>query len=99
MTTLLQHVQKMIDARQRQYYAILDEQQPQDRSKPPVTAEAVNTETRAKLAKLLFGPDGEAKATPAMKRLLDSWAEAGYPTEGKLHRAHAINPLKIYMLA
>ncbi|KAL8898769.1 MAG: hypothetical protein Q9207_006538 [Kuettlingeria erythrocarpa] len=81
MSTLLQHIQKTIDARQRQHYASLDEQQPPGQSKPSVTGEAVNIETRAKLAKLLFGPDGEAKATPAMKRLLDSWAELGYPSE------------------
>lgn len=87
MTTLLQHIQKMMDARQRQQYANLDEQQQPGRSKPSVTAEAVNIETGAKLAKLLFGPGGEANATPAMSRLLDSWVELGYPTEGKLHRA------------
>lgn len=87
MKRLLQHVQKMTSAKERQHYACLNEQQQPGKSKPSVTAKAVNMEARAKLAKLLFGPDGENNATPGMKRLLDSWADLGYPSEGKPDKA------------
>lgn len=55
--------------------------------KSSVAAGVVSGEVRDRLAKLLFGPDGGANASPAMKRLLDSWSELGYPSEGKVNGA------------
>ncbi|KAL8802208.1 MAG: hypothetical protein Q9200_006672 [Gallowayella weberi] len=50
-------------------------------SKAPRTADELTAEVRARVAKLLFGPRGEKGATLAMKRLLTSWVEMGYPED------------------
>lgn len=88
MVTLLQHVEKVIDlSRQRRDEKA--QRQPEESKpkepKPLESAKEVTEEIRARLAKLLFGPDGEANASASMKRLLDSWVVMGYPEEGKQH--------------
>ncbi|KAI4175316.1 MAG: hypothetical protein LQ348_006196 [Seirophora lacunosa] len=84
MVTLLQHVEKVIDlSRQRRDEKA--QRQPEESKpkepKPLESAKEVTEEIRARLAKLLFGPDGEANASASMKRLLDSWVVMGYPEE------------------
>ena len=49
---------------------------------PTPTAETVMADAREKVARLLFGLKWEGNATPAMKRLVTSWVQVGYPGEG-----------------
>ncbi|KAL8698986.1 MAG: hypothetical protein Q9201_006268 [Fulgogasparrea decipioides] len=78
MTSLIKHVQQMIDAKEHERLKRIGKKHtPQ--VKHPQTAESVTAEVREHIARLLFGPTGEANATPAMKRLLASWVEMGYP--------------------
>ena len=46
------------------------------------TAVSEAAEVREKMAKLMFGPDGEKYANAGMKRLLTSSIEMGYPIQG-----------------
>ncbi|KAL9010400.1 MAG: hypothetical protein Q9173_004664 [Seirophora scorigena] len=79
MVSLLQHVENVIDLR-RQRRNEKAQRQPEE-SRSAESAKEVTEEIRARLAKLLFGPDGEANASAGMKRLLDSWVVMGYPEE------------------
>lgn len=86
MVSLLQHVEKVIDLRRQQRNEKAQRQPEESKPeepKPLESAKEVTEEIRARLAKLLFGSDGEANATASMKRLLDSWVVMGYPEEGK----------------
>ncbi|KAI4128034.1 MAG: hypothetical protein LQ338_002925 [Usnochroma carphineum] len=80
MNKLLQHVRKIISSKYEQRLQRTQKEQ-SGQAKPSVSAEAVSVEVRASLAKLLFGPDGESNASSAMKRLLTSWVDLGYPRE------------------
>ena len=83
MKTLLGHVRSVINARHREWLEKTANKQSRQLN-PPLAVESVTKEVRARLSKLLFGPAGETNASPAMKRLLTSWAEVGYPNEGDL---------------
>ncbi|KAL8721754.1 MAG: hypothetical protein Q9181_007641 [Wetmoreana brouardii] len=80
MTSLIKHVQGMIDAKEQERVERMAKKHT-SQAKPPQSAESVMAETREHIARLLFGPTGEANATPAMKRLLTSWVETGYPSK------------------
>ncbi|KAL9026516.1 MAG: hypothetical protein Q9196_004833 [Gyalolechia fulgens] len=78
MNMLIDHVGRVVDAKDLERMKI--EEQSRE-PKPPMTEKAVTEEVRCKIARLLLGPEGEANASSAMKRLLSSWVEVGYPRE------------------
>ncbi|KAL9004144.1 MAG: hypothetical protein Q9188_003014 [Gyalolechia gomerana] len=78
MTMLIDHVVHVVDAKNIEKMR-LEEQSREP--KPPMTEKMAKEEVRFKIARLLLGPEGEANASPAMKRLLTSWVEVGYPRE------------------
>lgn len=80
MTMLIDHVVHVVDAKNIEQMR-LEEQSREP--KPPMTEKMAKEEVRFKIARLLLGPEGEANASPAMKRLLTSWVEVGYPKEGE----------------
>ncbi|KAL8941701.1 MAG: hypothetical protein Q9216_002074 [Gyalolechia sp. 2 TL-2023] len=78
MKTLIDHIGHVVDEKTLECMRV-EEQSREER--PPMSEKMVTEEIRSKIAKLLLGPEGEANASPAMKRLLTSWVEVGYPKE------------------
>lgn len=77
---LVDHIGHVVDAR------TLERMRIEERSReeqPSMTAKMVTEDVRSKIARLLLGPEGEANASPAVKRLLTSWVEVGYPKAGE----------------
>lgn len=84
MVTLLEQVKSIVDMRYlKRMEKIANKQSEQEN--PPMTVESVTEEVRARISKLLLGPYGETNASPAVKRLLASWVEVGYPSQGNSH--------------
>ncbi|KAL9598050.1 MAG: hypothetical protein Q9219_004744 [cf. Caloplaca sp. 3 TL-2023] len=82
MSRFLQQVKNIVKARDRERIAELDKDS-SGHGKPPLTVDYILRNMRANMAKLLFGSDDENRAAPAMKRLLTSWVETGYPGHDK----------------
>ncbi|KAL8800804.1 MAG: hypothetical protein Q9182_004912 [Xanthomendoza sp. 2 TL-2023] len=78
MTILVESVKNIIWRKRRDLDRMIDAT---SQLKAPRTAEELTAEVRERVAKLLFGSRGEKGATPAMKRLLTSWVEMGYPED------------------
>ncbi|KAL8776357.1 MAG: hypothetical protein Q9213_008299 [Squamulea squamosa] len=78
MAVLVAHVKNFIDAKEKERIELV-EYKPRGQPKPLKSAEAIKADVRDKVAKLLFGTKDESIATPAMKRLLTSWVDLGYP--------------------
>ncbi|KAL8946401.1 MAG: hypothetical protein Q9222_007204 [Ikaeria aurantiellina] len=78
MSKLVDHVRNITETKEAQRLREITGEQPSQKTSPP-GPESFAEEIREKFAKLLFGRYGEMNATPAMKRMLDSWLELGYP--------------------
>ncbi|KAL8710595.1 MAG: hypothetical protein Q9220_004819 [cf. Caloplaca sp. 1 TL-2023] len=80
MSELVEHVRNTIKTKEAERLRQVAGEQPSQETSPQ-GPQSFAGEIREKFAKLLFGPHGEMNATPAMKRMLDSWLELGYPLE------------------
>ncbi|KAL8866284.1 MAG: hypothetical protein Q9174_006391, partial [Haloplaca sp. 1 TL-2023] len=83
MLNLVKHVQHMERVKERDRLKRIADRhsmQPTQR-KTTQTTETVMADARQKVARLLFGLRWEGNATSAMKRLVTSWVQVGYPDE------------------
>ncbi|KAL8767404.1 MAG: hypothetical protein Q9209_006094 [Squamulea sp. 1 TL-2023] len=78
MAILVAHVKNFINAKEKKSIELID-YRPSGQPNSSKSAEAIKADVRDKVAKLLFGTNDESIATPAMKRLLTSWVDLGYP--------------------
>lgn len=74
MDMLVAHVENVVD---RRTLVRMRNEELSGKERPPVTATGVTEEVKSKISRLLLGPEGEANASPAIKRLLVSWVEVG----------------------